>query len=284
MLDSLHHFVLVCETGSFTAAARRAHLTQPALSASIARLEDDLGARLLDRLPRGAQPTAAGAALLPQARATLAGAESCRRAVAEVSGLAAGEVRIGGGAVAVDHLLPPLLAAFRRRWPGVRLRVREVFTPSVPDRVRAGDLDLGVAEGEVAGLVAEPWRDDPLVLVAAPDLAVPRDPRGAPVVTFLPGSSLRAASDRVLPGAAVAVELSSVAAVLGHVRAGLGVALVSATAVAADLESGRLVGLPAPSRLPVRRLVLAHRGLDRLPPAAAALRGLLLQEDAGRTR
>lgn len=284
MLDSLRHFILVCETGSFTAAARAAHLTQPAVSASIARLEDDLGARLLDRLPRGARPTAAGAALLPQARATLAGAEACRRAVSEVAGLAAGEVRIGGGAVAVDHLLPPLLAAFRRRWPGVRLRVREVFTPSVPDRVRSGALDLGIAEGAPSGLTAETWRRDRLMLVAAPDLDLPVDPLDAPVVTFPPGSSLRAASDRALPGAEVAVELASVAAVLGHVRAGLGIALLSETAAVPDLTAGRLVQLHAGAPLPVRTLTLVHRGEERLPPAAAALRTLLLAGESATGR
>jgi DNA-binding transcriptional LysR family regulator len=277
MLDSLHHFVLICETGSFTAASRRAHLTQPAISASIHRLEDQLGARLLERLPRGARPTSAGAALLPRAQAALTAAEECRRAVHEVVGLQAGEVRVGGGAIAVDHLLPTILAAYRRRWPGVVLRVREVYTPTVPRRVAAGELDLGIGEAPVSGLVAEPWATDRLVLVAAPDLVVPKDLSHTPVVTFGVGSSLRQALDRVLPDAPVAVELSSVAGVIGLTRAGLGVALMSHAAVAADLSLGTLVPVPSPTPLPDRELVLVHRGADRLPPAAAALRQLLLQ-------
>lgn len=275
MLDPLRLFVLACETGSVTAAARAAHRTQPAASAALRRLEDDLGARLLDRLPRGVRPTAAGAALLPHARATLASAQACRRAVAEVSGLEAGEVRIGGGAVAVEHLLPPLLARFHARWPGVRLRVTGVFTPEVPAQVRAGTLDLGIAEHAGAGLVGEHWRDDPLVLVAAPGLRLPADLRGAPVVGFPRGASLRAAIDRVLPGCEIAVELGSVAAVLGHTRAGLGLALLSRSTAADDLESGRLVEVPG-VRPAARALLLVHRGAAALPPAAAALRALLL--------
>lgn len=279
MLDPLRLFVLACETGSVTAAARAGHRTQPAVSAALRKLEDDLGARLLDRLPRGVRPTAAGAALLPHARATLAAAEACRRAVAEVAGLQAGEVRIGGGAVAVEHLLPPVLARFHARWPGVRLRVTGVFTPQVPDEVRGGALDLGIADHAPAGLVAEPWRTDPLRLVAAPGLALPPDLRGAPLVTFPRGASLRAAADQLLPEAEVTVELGSVAAVLGHVRAGLGVGLLSQSALEADLEAGRLVvlGHRAP---PPRELLLVHRGQDRLPPAAAALRELLLDARA----
>ncbi len=276
MLDSLRHFVLVCETGSFTAAARKAWRTQPAISASIQRLEGDLGARLLERLPRGARPTAAGAALLPRARAALAAAEECRRAVQEVAGLKAGEVRVGGGAVAVDHLLPSVLAVYRRRWPGVVLKVREVFTPTVPRRVAAGELDLAIGEAPVHGAKVEPWRDDPLVLVAAPDVSIPTDLSSAPVVTFPRGSSLRRALDVLLPDAVVAVELSSVAAVLGHTRAGLGVTLISRAAVAIDLAQGTLVEIAGPRPLPTRQLVLVHRGLERLPPAAARLRELLL--------
>jgi DNA-binding transcriptional LysR family regulator len=275
MLDPLRLFVLACETGSVTAASRAAHRTQPAVSAALRRLEEDLGARLLDRLPRGVRPTAAGHALLPHARATLASAQACRRAVAEVSGLEAGEVRIGGGAVAVEHLLPPVLARFHARWPRVRLRVKGVFTPRVPHEVRTGALDLGIAEETTPGLVGEPWRHDPLVLVAAPSLPLPAGLRGAPVVTFPRAASLRAAVDRLLPEAEIAVELGSVAAVLGHVRAGLGLALLSRSTAADDLKVGRLIEVPGP-RPPERSLLLVHRGVDTLPPAAAALRALLL--------
>src|SRR5262249_22490239 len=128
MLDELKHFVLIAENRTFTAAARRAHLSQPALTASIHRLEEDIGARLFDRGRSGAELTAAGAALLPRARAARAAVDEGRRAVAEVVGLRAGEVRIGAGATACTYLLPPLLAAFRKRHPGVRILLREAFT------------------------------------------------------------------------------------------------------------------------------------------------------------
>lgn len=284
MTDRLHHLLLVVEHGTFTAAARAAHLSQPALSASIARLEQDLGARLLDRHARGATPTAAGEALLPHARAALAAVESGRRAVAEVQGLARGRVRIGGGATACTHLLPPVLTAFHAAWPAIDLRVRETYTPAIRAEVAAGSLDLGITQtgGAAHGLVEEPWVDDPLLLVAAPGLAgrlrqvdgqlAP----GTPFVTFTAGAALRDLLDQAFPDVEVAIELGSIAAVKGHVRAGLGVALLSARACERDLTAGQLQTVDDRRLPPPRQLVLVHGGVERLSPAARALRSALL--------
>src|SRR3954469_5816811 len=98
MLDELRHFLLVVEHGTFTEAARRSRLTQPALSASIRRLEEHFGARLLHRGRAGAEATAAGEALVPRARAVFAAISEAERAVREIEGLDAGEVRLGAGA------------------------------------------------------------------------------------------------------------------------------------------------------------------------------------------
>ncbi|MCB9763630.1 MAG: LysR family transcriptional regulator [Alphaproteobacteria bacterium] len=271
-MDSLHHFVLVVEEGSFTAAAHRAHLTQPTISASLRRLEEQLGARLLVRLPRGAVPTAAGEALLPHARAALAAVEAGTRAVAEVEGLRAGRVTIGGGATACTALLPPVLAAFRARFPEIELRVREVFTPRVPEAVAAGQLDLGIVQGQ-----GEPWLEDPLILVAAPGT-----PADAPFVTFATGTSFRATVERHFPERPIAMELGSIGAVKGMVQAGMGVALLSRASCHAELETGALVAL-CDKRTPViRQLGLLHPGMERLSPAARALRGMVLAAAAQR--
>lgn len=275
VLDSLHHLLLIEAHGSFTAAARAAHLTQPALTASIQRLEEAVGARLLHRHARGATLTAAGEALLPHARAALAAVEAARQAVAEVEGLSRGRVRIGGGSTACTYLLPPVLAAFHQAHPAVDLRLREMLTPDIPAAVEAGELDLGVATAPTPG---EPWREDTMTLVASPSLAgrliLPLAP-GSPALTFAPGSSLRALLDRHLPDLEIVVELGSIAAVKGHARAGLGVALLSRVAVETDLSLGRLVEVPDPRVPPPRQLVLVHNGEERLSPAARALRDLM---------
>ena len=277
MLDELRHLLLIAEHGTFTEASRHAHLSQPALTASIRRLEDHFGTPLLTRGRRGAELTAAGAVLLPRARAAFAALEDGRRAVEEIAELRAGEVRIGAGAASCTYLLPPYIAAFRRAHPGIRFRLREALPDAVLEEVERGDVDLGVLSTRPG--VGEPWLRDDLVLVAAPRHAT----RGAPFVTFPRGSTHRQLLDELFPEADIVMELSSIAAVKANVRAGIGIALISSAAVAADLAAKRLVRLRDP-RTPVRReLVLVHRGVDRLAPAAAALRlGLLAGKRATR--
>ncbi len=278
MLDELRHLLLIVDHGTFTEAARRAHLSQPALTASIRRLEDQLGARLLDRGPGGAALTAAGAALVPRARAALAAVEDGARAVAEVAGRRRGEVRIGAGATACTYLLPTVLAQYRRKHPGVRLLLREAFTDQLEAWLHDGELDLAVTTSPTRGALpgppgsSDPWLDDELIVVGGPGPAAERDVW----VTFATGSPVRTMLLRHVPADRIVMELGSIAAIKGNVRAGIGLALVSRASVRADLGTGALVEVPQSWTPLSRRLILRHRGVDRLPPAAAALRELLL--------
>lgn len=277
MLDELQHLLLIVEHGTFTAAARHAHLTQPALSASIVRLEEQLGARLLHRGRGGATLTAAGEALLPSARAALSAIEAGRRAVAEVEGLQSGEVRIGAGATAATYLLPPVFAEYRRRYPGVRIVMRELPREQLREQLDSGKLDICVVTAEGG----ETWRWDEFVLVAAPDHEVAWDDAGAPAfITFARGTTTRQVLEQHFPKAEIVMELGSISAAKGHVRAGIGVALIARAAVERDLERGQLVVVDHPKTPIPRELSLLHRGVERLPPAALALRELLLEQGA----
>jgi DNA-binding transcriptional LysR family regulator len=268
MIDALRHFLLIAEAGTFTAAARRAHVTQPALTAGIRRLEASLGARLFDRGRTGASLTEAGRALLPHARAAVVAVDEGRRAIAALGALEAGEVRIGGGSTACSYLLPPLLAEYRRRFPRVALRLREMPEELAVDEFEAGGLDLvvaGLARGDL-------FRAEEVILVAAPGA----EASSLPFLTFRPGSAVRALLDRHFPEADVVMELASIATVKGSVRAGIGKALMSRSSVEIDLASGRLVEV-RDARTPIPRpLRLIHRGVERLSPAARELRALLL--------
>ena len=190
MYDELRHLLLIVEHGTFTEAARRAHLSQPALSASVRRLEEAFGARLLHRGRDGARLTAAGEALLPSARASLAALEDGRRAVAEVMDLRAGEVRLGAGTTAATYLLPPVLARYRARHPGIRYLLRETTTAEGLEALERGELDMAVVTSEGH----EPWFMDELVLVGPPGHAE----RG-PFVTLRPGAITRALLERHFP-------------------------------------------------------------------------------------
>lgn len=231
------------------------------------------------------RPTAAGEALPPHARAVLAALDDAHRAVREVVGLERGEVRVGGGATVCTYLLPDRLTAFARLHPGLTVFLRETFTPRVPDDLLAGRIDLGVGLPGHPDLHAEPFAEDPVVVVATPELARRRAPEGrlqpgTPMVTFTRGASLRRLVARQLPDVSVVMELGSIASVVSFARAGLGMALVSGVAVAGALDRGELVAVPDPRVPPPRSLHLLHRGTDRLSPGAAALRAFLLDADS----
>ena len=278
MLEPFKHFVLIAEHGTFTEAARRAHVTQPALSASIRRLEEELGGALFDRGRHGASLTAAGEALMPHAMAALAAVEDARRAVEEIEGLATGRVRIGAGATACTYLLPKPLARFRKTHPGIRFLLRETTTDEALDGLSEGSLDLAVLSDTPSlkrsyePMTTELWMEDRLILVRSPSL----DPKGAAYLTFRPGATTRALFEQHFPEVDVSMELGSIAAVKGNVRAGMGIALVSQAAVRDDLKRKRLVRIRDARTPIVRQLRLAHRGVDRLSPAARALRDQLL--------
>jgi molybdate transport repressor ModE-like protein len=283
MTDELRHFLLLVEAGTFTAAARAAHLSQPALSASIARLERWAGASLLERrVGRAAGPgallTAAGRALLPRARAVLAALADGQRAVGEVMGLVTGEVAIGAGATLCTYVLPRLLPGFTRAHPGLLLKLSEQTAAETRRGIDAGTLDLGL----MTDVTGEAWISDRLVLVAHPKhpVALARQglTPGTPLITFRPGGTTRELLEQHFAEARVVRELSGVAAVVAFVRAGAGVALVSRDAVSAELARGQLA-LIKDRRTPiVRPIHVCHRGVERLPPAAAALRTYLLEQ------
>lgn len=276
MLDELRQLVLVAEHGTFTEAARHAHLSQPALTAAIRRLEERVGTRLFSRGRHGATLTAAGEAFLPRARAAIAAFEDGVRAAREIEGLEAGEVRLGAGATACTYLLPPVIAAFRKAHPGITFVLRESTTDEALDWLARGELDLAL----VTAKSGDRWLTDELVVIAAPGLDVAIAP-GAPFVTFRRGATSRELLDRHFPEVRVVMELGSIAAVKANVRAGIGLALVSRHAVEDDVARGRLVRLED-RRTPIARpLRIVHRGLDRLPPAARALRTALLRHARG---
>jgi DNA-binding transcriptional LysR family regulator len=277
MFASLRHLLLIVEHGTFTEAARRAHLSQPALTASIRKLEEDIGAPLLLRGRTGAELTAAGQALLPHARAALVAVEDARRAARQVELVEAGEVRIGGGATACTYLLPPILAAYRKRYPRVALRLRETNPEQAAlDALEAGALDMAVVMSDKGDL----FRKDELLLVAAKGV----DPSTAAFLTFPRGATTRALLDRHFPGADIAMELSSISALKGNVRAGIGIALISRAAVATDLAIGRLLEVRHKKTPIPRDMRLVHRGVDRLSPATKELRRLLLEDAPKRRR
>jgi DNA-binding transcriptional LysR family regulator len=173
-LDGLAAFLAVAETGSFTAAADRLFLTQPAVSKRIAQLEGDLDTRLFDRIGREVRLTQAGDALLPRARAILLTLEDTRRALHNLSGGIDGRLAFGTSHHIGLHRLPPVLREYTARYPQVQLDIRFIDSEDAWEAIGHGEIELGIvtlppSPDRASPLRAERIWDDPLAVVAASD-------------------------------------------------------------------------------------------------------------------
>src|SRR5579862_3594271 len=144
-LRQLEHFVAVAEEGHFNRAASRCHIVPSGLSASIRGLEKELGTPLFSRTTREVRLTAAGTALLNEARRTLAAAEAAREAVSGIGRLVAGtlSVALAQPNRAVDP--PDLLAMFHAAYPSVAISVFRGTATEIFDKVATRDVDMGLS-------------------------------------------------------------------------------------------------------------------------------------------
>ncbi|MGW1181769.1 LysR family transcriptional regulator [Streptomyces drozdowiczii] len=289
-IRQLRHFMAVVTHGSFTAAARAELIVQSALSTSVRNLERELGAELFDRTGRQVVLTEAGRALLPAARTVLAGTDAARDAVASVSGLATGRVRVGTIQTLTCVDLAAELAAFHGRWPGVQISLREATTPELVAGVRAGELDLAFLAPDAAalpeGLTAfATWHED-LVLITAPGhpLATAgrtliKDLADEPFVDFRAGTGLETAVRRLAAHCGlerrITCDVTQIRLLVDLVRAGIGVAIV-------PRRIGEDAGLPCVTIRqpePGRTVLLVGRAPRPRNPAAEALLGQLCGEE-----
>ncbi|BAU47861.1 LysR family transcriptional regulator [Sulfurifustis variabilis] len=170
-IAALQAFRAAAETGSFSAAAERIFLSQPAISKRIAALEGELGTRLFDRIGRRVQLTPAGQALLARARVILNEIEDARRSLANLAGEIGGELSLATSHHIGLHRIPETLKRFHERYPEVRLDLRFMDSEAACAAVLRGEIELAVVTlpaGPIPQLKAERIWDDPLEIVVAP--------------------------------------------------------------------------------------------------------------------
>lgn len=168
-LRTLRYFVAVAEELHFGRAAARLHMSQPPLSRAIKQLEADVGAALLHRSPAGVSLTPAGTALLDEARALLDQADRARVRVATAAGAAT--LTVGFLGDSTDRGATRLAAAYRRRHPGVEVRIRETDLTDPTCGLRAGLVDVALTRGpfDETGLTVHELRADPVGAVLRAD-------------------------------------------------------------------------------------------------------------------
>lgn len=283
-LRDLRVYLAVVDAGGFTRAAGRVHLVQSAISDAVARLERELGVRLLERRRAGVRPTPAGETLARWARLLVSGADRAVRDVAALRTGGAGTLRLGLLPTITPMVLPPLLEALHARRPVLEVRVREGLAPDLLERVRTGELDLAVVffpterhpELEFVDVAARPLS----VLVGAGHHLSGRrrlrlaEAAGEGWITYPPHNPGRLWLDGACRLAGftprIAAEVETAMQQQIFVQAGVGVAMV-------PFARGRARSLPGLARLvpllpplPEFRIGYAHDPRTADPPVAEA--------------
>jgi DNA-binding transcriptional LysR family regulator len=277
-LAHVEGFVEVARRGNLSRAAEALYLTQPALTARLRTLEEELGAPLFVRGRRGMTLTDTGRAFLPYAERALASLRDGSVLVGELVQGGTGELALGAAPAVSTYVLPSLLVRFAARYPRVRLVVRTGHSEEILEMAIRGEIAVGLTREIRHPLIeSRPLYDDELVLVTDPEhpLAAARSVgpdrlREARLILFDRTSSYYELTNALFREAGVVpsgvMELDNIDAAKQMVEAGLGIALLPLTAVARELATGELRALTLEGSRPMRRRIVAIRRADAPPP------------------
>jgi DNA-binding transcriptional LysR family regulator len=288
----LQVFHAVATSGSFSRAAREVlHISQPAVSKHVQALEEELGISLLQRVGKRVTLTEAGRLVQHYAEQVLALAADTQRALRELQGLQRGTLRLGASSTPGIYLLPPVLAAFVQRYPGITLALEIANSQRVVDGVLARQWDLGMIgiPFEHPHLHVQPYWRDTMVLIVGPHHRLATRPAvtladlvGETWIFREAGSASGQVVKDVLNGAHLMQEhtlvLQGSEGVKQAVMAGLGIAMVSRFAVTLEVQQGVLRVLPITDVQAERDLCLIWRQNSRLPAAVHAFLEVLHEQ------
>jgi LysR family hydrogen peroxide-inducible transcriptional activator len=240
----LRYVCAIAETGSFSRAAERCQVAQPSLSQQVLKLEEDLSAKLFDRMGRSIRLTEAGRAFLPHAVSILGQMATARSSVADTCADVRGSVAVGVIPTIAPYLMPRNTMAFTKKYPEARLRIVEEMTPTLVENLRNLSIDLAILALPMRHKDLElfPIHTEPLFAVLpkhhprarAKSLAL-KDLRGESFVMLRDGHCFRdlsitaCAHARVTPH--ITFESGQFSSLLGMVAAGAGVSLVPEMAI-----------------------------------------------------
>lgn len=253
-LHLLRMFMAVVEERGFSRAAEALHVSQPAVSKAVRELEHQLGLPLLERGgARGLRLTEHGESLHQHARAIFAMERVAAADIRDRVELRKGSLRAGASTTVAGYWLPDAMAAFARRFPDIAFSLQVGNTAGIGHAIAEGQLDVAFVEGVVddPGIVATPWRDEPLQVVVAAGATLGAKRRASvaelsrqPWLLREVGSGTRQVAQRVLRRRGIRparlLELGSNEAIARAVAAGAGVALLPAIVVR-DLVAMRRV-------------------------------------------
>lgn len=285
-LRRLQALVEVVEAGSFSAAASRLGLSQPAVSQQIKGLEEELGTVLLDRSAAGVQLTTAGQAVHQRARRILDLWEETLQELRRLQQGLSGRLVVGASSIPGTYLLPRLLGPFTRRYPDVKFSLRTGDSAAMAEEALNRTVDLAVigAPARDRRLVNLELPGDRLQLVAPPGhplAAAGRVPIESitkePFVLREPGSGTRAAMEQGLARCGiktaelnVSAEVGSTEGVLAAVSAGLGLSFVSSLAADPAVAARRVAAVELNCPPLERRFYVVHHTTKAEDPLVQA--------------
>jgi DNA-binding transcriptional LysR family regulator len=292
----LRVFEAVARHLSFTRAAEELYLTQPAVSMQVKQMEGAVGLPLFEQMGRRIHLTEAGEVMHHYSRLIAENLAEAEQAMEELKGIEGGRLRITVAST-VNYFATRLLSEFCKQHPGVRVVLDVTNRQGLLATLEANETDIALMgkPPDALDVDAEPFMENPLVVIAAPDHPLAGRSRVAlsrlREETFLmreQGSGTRMAMERFLSEKDIAlsstIEMTSNEAIKQSVQAGLGLGIVSAHTVELELEVGRLVVLKVDSFPIRRRWYLVHRRGKRLSAAAAAFKEFVLDYGKRRTR
>lgn len=278
---------------SFSRAAEELHLTQPAVSMQVKQIEEQAGLPLTEMVGKKVFLTAAGEEVARHARRIAQQLREAGEALDAIKGVRGGRLSIGAISTA-KYFTPRLLMEFRRRQPGIELNLSVNNRETVVRQLADNEIDLAIMgkPPHEFTTVSEAFADHPLVIVAAADHPLAGRKQVTPAQlgeeTFLireSGSGTRATMERYFADVGITplhvLEMVGNETVKQSVMAGLGVAFISAHAVALECEVGRLVQLRVTGTPVIRRWYVVHRAEKALLPVAETFRKFLLTEAPG---
>lgn len=276
----IRYVCAIAETGSFSRAAERCQVAQPSLSQQVLKLEEDLGAKLFDRLGRSVRLTEAGRAFIPYARSILEQMEAARSSVLDKDADVRGSVAVGVIPTIAPYLIPRYTAAFTRKYPDAKLRIVEALTPALIENLRDLSIDLAILALPLRHKDLElfPIRTEPLFAVVPKDHPYAgassislKDLRGESFVMLRDGHCFRDLSlatctqARITPN--IAFESDQFSSLFGMVAAGVGISLVPEMAIDRNTSCRYLRLNDARATRTIVAAVLRGRSFNRIQRA-----------------
>ncbi|NML45294.1 LysR family transcriptional regulator [Ramlibacter sp. G-1-2-2] len=291
-LRQLKVFEAVARLRSFSRAAEELHLTQPAVSTQVRKLQEHAGLPLFEQLGKKIHLTPAGAQMLESSREIIQKFQEAEEAMAHFRGVSGGRLNVSVIS-AGDYFFPRLLVDFAQRHADVSFNFGVVNREELLTRLKDNQTDLAVMVRPPDDLDtnAEAFAPHPYVIVAPPGHALARTRRitvnriaREPFVVREQGSdtwnSMAQGFGPQLASVNVAMEIRSTETIKQAVMAGMGISFLSAHTVSRELQAGSLVVLDVQGFPLMLNWYVVHRRTKRLPPVAQAFKAFLLKDGA----